>query len=122
MSTDFSTGFSLGLAILCVLTLIFCLYVMYALRKMYGWIRDASDALSRSAPATRIAHLSAELTDLRDAYDALLAGHTKLRKRITMRENRQKKAEGGESMADSERDTLKGQLREKARKQGHTKI
>lgn len=37
-----------------------------------------------------IAEFTAELTDLRDAYDALLKSHKKLRSRIGMRENRAK--------------------------------
>lgn len=41
-------------------------------------------------PTARLAEISAELTELTDAYAAMLKSHKKLRSRITMRENREK--------------------------------
>lgn len=41
-------------------------------------------------PTTKVAELSAEMTELADSYHALLKSHKKLRSRIGMRENRQK--------------------------------
>jgi hypothetical protein len=46
-------------------------------------------------PTTQIAELSAEMSELTDAYGALLKSHKKLRSRITMRENREKGMDQG---------------------------
>lgn len=51
--------------------------------------------------AAHVAELAAGLTELTDAYDALLRSHKKLRSRIGMRENRG---------ADGRRESPQGQL------------
>ena len=121
MFTELSTGFSVGLAILCLFTVVFLVFTWFALYRMHRWIHGAADALARSAPASRIAEISAELTELSDAYDALLKSHKKLRSRITMRENRAKKRQD-DGQTEAERDDVKTNLRVLARKQGHSKI
>lgn len=55
----------------------------------YSWVEKVGHMRD---PTARIAELSTELTELHDAYDALLSSHKKLRSRIGMRENRAKKA------------------------------
>lgn len=54
------------------------------------WVRKVSEMRD---PTTKIAELSAELTELTDSYAALLKSHKKLRSRITMRENREKRVD-----------------------------
>ena len=113
--TELSTGFAV-LAALCV---VFCVVAMVWVRRAMIWIHRAADDLRRSAPANRVAEISAELTELRDAYDSLLKSHKKLRSRIGMRENRaRKRQDDAEPVAADE----KAALRVVARQQGHTKI
>lgn len=52
------------------------------------WLKESRKTSPEHA---KIAQMSAELTELTDAYDALLKSHRTLRSRITMRENREKK-------------------------------
>ena len=52
---------------------------------------------ARSVTMARMAEVEVALTDLTDAYDALLASHKKLRSRIGMRKVREKRENGAES-------------------------
>lgn len=73
-------------------------------------------------PAAKVAQLSAEMSELQDAYDALFKSHRKLRARIGMREARRKKAEleaGNGSDLSSETD--KRALRLAAKNAGYLK-
>lgn len=56
-------------------------------RACADWARNLDN---QREPESRIAALSSEMTELSDAYAALLRSHKKLRSRITMRENREK--------------------------------
>ena len=75
----------------------------------------------RSVSLARIAEVEATLTELSDAYSALLASHKKLRSRITMRENRAKAANGADTdLPDSRTDPdgWKRAMRLQLRKEG----
>ena len=73
--------------------------------------------LQQTAPKTQIAELSAEITELTDAYAALLKSHKKLRSRITMRENRAKRVDPDPD-TDLSSETDKKALRLAARQSG----
>jgi len=66
-----------------------------------------------------IAELASSLTELQDAYEALLASHKKLRSRISMRDLREKRSNGSD-MPDSTTDPAgwKRQMRLQLRKDG----
>jgi len=70
----------------------------------------------------QIAELSSEVTQLKDAYDALLESHKKLRSRIGMRKTREKRSNGVDSDAvpadESARVVYKNQLRAKLKQEG----
>ena len=59
-------------------------------RSAATYSRAVERYLRQKEPESQIAALSGQMTELTDAYDALLKSHKKLRSRITMRENRQK--------------------------------
>ena len=63
---------------------------MIIARSAATYARAVEKYLSAKEPESQIAALHAEMTELTDAYDALLKSHKKLRSRITMRENREK--------------------------------
>lgn len=85
---------------LLTISLIFLGYVgvAWALRKQYLLEHKVSNALryvteenKRSVSLRKMAEVESSLTDLTDAYDALMASHKKLRSRIGMRELREKR-------------------------------
>jgi len=83
-----STGYvhlaASGLAI-CVSVWV-AFYARMAIRRA----AQAYHAADRRAPGLKhLAEMSAELTELKDAYDSLLKSHKKLRSRIGMRANRE---------------------------------
>lgn len=103
---------------------------------VYGWIKAAQaakyaescaeyvqQANKRSVTLKRVAELETQLTELYDAYHALLSSHKKLRSRIGMREHREKKKtpQNGAQMDDSDRAVLKEQLRDQLRREGRLK-
>ena len=59
---------------------------------------------ARSVTLAKMAYVEASLTELTDAYDALLTSHKKLRSRIGMRAVRQGKIDAAEAMPDSQTD------------------
>lgn len=65
-----------------------------------------------------IAKLSAELTELSDAYHALLSSHKKLRSRIGMRENRAKANSNGADPGETY-EQRKMRLRDEAKAKGY---
>lgn len=80
-----STGFvffALGLSVVAVL---FSLASLANARNAVDWVAQSN---KRSLSLKKMAEVEAELTDLRDAYDALMASHKKLRARIGMRKVR----------------------------------
>lgn len=77
-----STEFTLAVAVFSLLVGIFALISCIRLANYVGRV-----VIPRAKKAD-VAALSAELTDLRDAYESLLASHKKLRARITMRQHR----------------------------------
>lgn len=126
LSTDLSTvalisavivaGLSLTLAILC--------WVNARHARLYAancgvWVEKVGKMRD---PTAAVAELSAELTELRDSYSALLTSHKKLRSRIGMRENRAKGSNGVLSgdvpMTDSEKSAYKAALRNDLRARG----
>ena len=121
----FSTGFSTGLLIICALTVAFCVAIVVWISRIGRYVHAAVEHMhrenKRAVSLRRIAEHEATLTELSDAYDALLTSHKKLRSRIGMRENRAKRANGAESTdsPEAERLALKKQLRDRARKDGH---
>ena len=78
------------------------------------WLQKAAQSHPDKA---EIAKLSAELTELTDAYHALLASHKKLRSRIGMRENRKRKLDDQDD-AELGSMTDKDKLRLAAKAQG----
>ena len=83
----------------------------------------------RSISLAKLAEMRGELTDLHDAYDALMASHKTLRSRVGMREVRDKRKNGADAdeatdlgplpMDDEAKTAYKVGLRAEARKQGH---
>ena len=124
-----STGFSIGLALLCALTLAFCVAITVWCARMSQYVQGAVQMLQtqnkRSVSLAKLAEVESTLTELSDSYEALLASHRKLRSRITMRANREKRANGAESddgsppADEAGRAAYKNALRDAARKKGH---
>lgn len=63
------------------------------LRKITNFVAKTN---KRSVSLRRIAELEATLTELSDAYAALLDSHKKLRSRISMRQLREKRGNGSD--------------------------
>lgn len=85
----------------------------------YSWVQKVGKMRD---PTASVAELSAEVTELHDAYDALLKSHKKLRSRIGMRENRAKASNGVDSgtvpAGDAEKAAYKSALRQQLREKG----
>lgn len=85
----------------------------------YQWVQKIGKMRD---PTASVAELSAEVTELHDAYDALLKSHKKLRSRIGMRENRARAGNGVDSgtvpASDSEKAAYKSKLRNDLRAKG----
>ena len=117
-----STGFSIGLAVLCVLTVAFCVAIVVWLRRMHEYVVGAVQLLQsqnkRSVSLAKLAELESTLTELLDSYESLRESHRKLRSRITMRQNRAKRGNSAES-DDESRAADKSALRDLARQKGH---
>jgi hypothetical protein len=64
-------------------------------------VRRLETQNARSLTLAKMAHVEAALTELTDAYDALLDSHKKLRARIGMRKVRADRKENGSDVPDS---------------------
>lgn len=88
--------------IVAILPVCLALAAILIARSARTYARSCTSWLEKFAaqrePKSEIAKLSAELTELTDSYNALLKSHKKLRSRISMRENRERKA--GDSVGD----------------------
>jgi len=99
LSTDLST-FAVICALICaglsVILSVLCWINARSARshaaECYEWVQKVA---AMRDPSAKLAELSTELTEMTDAYAALLKSHKKLRSRITMRENREKNNGGG---------------------------
>jgi len=101
-----STNFLVILAVIAALALVFQVQIA-GIKKFCRKITDfVEKSNKRSLSLARIAEVEATLTELSDAYDALLKSHKKLRSRIGMRENREKRANGAleDNMPDARTD------------------
>lgn len=124
-----STGFSIGLLVICALTVAFCVAIVVWLRRMHDYVQGAVTLLQnqnkRSVSLAKLAELESTLTELLDSYDSLLASHKKLRSRIGMRQNRARRSNGVDSdvtappASEEERSAYKKALRDAARQKGH---
>ena len=84
-------------------------------------VHEVLNRNARSVTMARMAEVEVALTDLTDAYDALLASHKKLRSRIGMRNVREKRQNGdnlGEPDARTDPDGYKRAMRLKLRESG----
>lgn len=76
---------------------------LYAV-KCWAFCRDTEEFIKlqnkRSLSLSKLAAIETELTELRDAYDALLTSHKKLRSRIGMRANRAVKGQSDGEIPD----------------------
>lgn len=88
---------STELALICagivtILSLTLALVCVVNARRARSYAANCAEWVKRVAdmrdPTTKVAELSAEMTELADSYHALLKSHKKLRSRIGMRENR----------------------------------
>jgi len=120
ISTDLSTLFLLFVVAICVGFAGFAVKYASAARNYaedcFQWVKGNNE---KSLSLTRIAELEAALTDLADAYHALLKSHKKLRSRIGMRELRKRRKDaqnGSEEPAQGGLPLTKEQLRDEARK------
>lgn len=96
-STDLSTGAVICAVIVAALSLTLAVLCWINARsarshaaECYQWVKKVGQMRD---PTAKIAELSAEVTEMADAYDALLKSHRKLRSRIGMRENRAAKSD-----------------------------
>lgn len=111
-----------------VILLVGCLVVVAATACYFAWLARNDAAVcakwieqnnAKSKSLSEIARLSADLTELDDAYHALLDSHKKLRSRIGMREIRERRKKGnGEDTHVHDATTDKEVLRERARAKG----
>lgn len=123
---ELSTGFSYFSLGLTALLLLFVIWIYRWVLQLANYCRDAVDFVQkenkRAVSLRRIAEVEATLTELSDAYDALLTSNKKLRARIGMRERRAKGAkhvDSGEGpLSESERASYKSQLRDEAKRKG----
>ncbi|MEN8197166.1 MAG: hypothetical protein ABFS30_11735 [Pseudomonadota bacterium] len=65
------------------------IYVIFLARYCYNAVRFIQTQNKRAVSLARLAEVEATLTELSDAYDALLSRHRKLRARIGMRKVRE---------------------------------
>lgn len=115
----FSTGFPQILAVLLAsVALIGAAVALFYARKCAFYSHQIAKFTSERAPRRRIAEISGEMSDLRDAYDSLLQSHKKLRSRITMRQNRAKKENGAQDSLDLSTSVEKDRLRLACRERG----
>lgn len=87
-----------------VTAIIAFIFSLVALVYSIASVRTVAKRNARSISLKEIAILSGEVTDLKDAYASLLAQHKRLRSRIGMRENRDRKVNGAGDLPDSLRD------------------
>ena len=108
LSTDL-----LGLVAINVLVLS---YFLWRLRKIERFVARNS---KRSLSLRKLAEVESTLTELSDAYDALLESHKKLRSRISMRQLREKRKNGTDVPdATTDPDGWKREMRLKLRQSG----
>lgn len=92
---------------LIVTALLSVVAVMYA-RHAWFFCRDTEEFIKlqnkRSVSLSKLAEIEASLSELLDAYDALLASHKKLRARIGMRHNRAAQRESESDIPDPKTD------------------
>jgi len=106
LSTEFGP---LGVSIL---ALSVSVYAVFYARTAFDRAVQAYQAADRRAPGLkRVADIECELTELKDAYDALLTSHKKLRSRIGMRKNRDDQAQPDDGMPDPKSPDWKKQAR-----------
>ena len=95
--------------VLAGIALIFALAAMDVARKSLLRARESEKWLMENAESSvtraHLAKMSGEITDLVDSYEALLKNHNRLRSRISMRENREKK-KAPENGAERDPDTV----------------
>lgn len=114
----FFTGFNL------LILAIFAYRIVSALRSTHSLAEYVRNQNKNAVSLRRMAELSAEVTDLRDAYEAILESHKKLRARIGMRATREKRngaeipIESTAPADETERLAYKNRLRAKLRKEG----
>lgn len=115
LSSQLSTGLSIFLG----LVVVFCIFCAVFMHKMTSYCRDAVEFVQlqnkNSVSLRQIADLTATVTELKDAYDALLTSHKKLRSRIGMRKVREKRANGADEGVQS---TDKTEVRKAAKAAG----
>lgn len=115
----FSTEFALySLLLLNIFTLIVALIAIINARSARNYASAWAKWATDNAESSVVAQLSGEMTDLTDSYNALLKSHKRLRSRITMRENREKKKLDDEPDDDLSSERDKRALRLKARAAG----
>lgn len=115
LSTDSLVILALFVAIAALIVALASMLIARSARSYCAaWGRWAEN----NAEASVVAGLSAEMTDLRDGYASLLASHKKLRSRITMRVNREKKRLDNAGDVDLSSESDKKALRLAARQVG----
>lgn len=119
LSTDLSTILAGFLA----LVLIFAVYCCYYVVKLGAYCKTAVEYVTNqnknALSLRKMAEVEATLTELSDAYEALLQSHKKLRSRIGMRKVREQR-DNGLDLDSSEQDkaTLKNRLRLESKQKG----
>ena len=118
MPTDLSPIFMLlGILFAVILAIVAIFKAQNASDDAYEAMRYVETQNKRSRTLKQVAEISADLTELRDAYQALLKSHKTIRSRMGMRDVREKKkaAQNGsgdvEALTDGEKTDLKAQLR-----------
>ena len=117
-----STDFLVLLGVIAAIAVVF----QWQIIRIYRFCRRSIDFVEnsnkRSLSLRRMAEVEATLTELSDAYDALLKSHKKLRSRIGMRENRARRANGAKDDdipdAKTDPDGWKRAMRLKLRREG----
>lgn len=114
LSTDFPEFLVVGLA---GFALVFAALALFLAKKSRDYARACASFARETASAkldrAKIAELDASITELTDAYDALLKSHKKLRSRLTMRANRQDAGNGVDLSNETEKKRLRLQCRER---------
>ena len=121
-----STGLSTVLAIFLGIVVLFAVFLVRWQWKLALYCREAVEFVQiqnkKSVTLRRMAEVESTLTELSDAYGALLDSHKKLRSRIGMRNLRQKRGNGVDSepvpASDADRAAYKARLREDAKTKG----
>ena len=114
-----STELYTFLGVFCLLVSIFCIISAYYIIKLAHYCRAAVEYVEKhnknAVSLRKLTELEVGVTDLWDSHATLLKSHKTLRSRIGMRELREQRENGVDSISDGDRLTPKEKLRLQAK-------